>query len=108
MADKATLADRDILADKGMGLVLLSAPMARMALNFDEWPDKDVIAKRAVIEIGRLINHHVLAAGDVADAGFTKSVHSASQIGLARICSVLVWVAERNTLSFTYCIPERS
>lgn len=54
MADKATLADRDILADKGMGLDFTVGTDARMALNFDEWPDKDVIAKRAVIEIDRV------------------------------------------------------
>ena len=34
------------------------------------------------------------AAGDVANGGFTKGMHAASQIGLARIWSVLSWVAE--------------
>ena len=94
MTDKAALANGDVLADKGMGLNFTVRADAGIPLDLNERPDEDVIAKDTVLQVGGLVDPHVLTAGDGADRRFPKGMHSASQIGLARICKVLCWLAE--------------
>lgn len=73
--------------------ILLSAPM-RVFPDLNERPYEDVIAQRAVIQVGGLVNNDIFTTNDVTYAGVTKLRHSSSHSGLARICKVLCWLAE--------------
>ena len=108
MTDKAALADGDVLADKGMGLNFTVRADAGIPLDLNERPDEDVIAELAIIEVGGLVNNDIFPTNDVTYAGITKLRHSSSQIGLARICKMLCWLAEWKVVSLMCCIPWRS
>lgn len=105
VTDKAALADGDVLADKGMGLNFTVRADAGIPLDLNERPDEDVIAEPAIIEVGGLVNNDIFPTNDVTYAGITKLRHSSSQIGLARICKVLCWLAEWKVVSLMCCIP---
>ena len=94
VTDKTAPANGDVFADKGMGLDFTLRADAGIPLDLNEWPYEDVIAQRAVIQVGGLVNNDIFTTNDVTYAGVTKLRHSSSHSGLARICKVLCWLAE--------------
>ena len=81
---------------------------AGVALDLNERPNEDVIAKDTVVQVGGLVNNDIFTTNDVTYAGITKLRHSSSHSGLARICKVLCWLAEWKVVSLMCCIPWRS
>lgn len=67
VADKAIASNRDIFANKRMGLNFCVCANLCIALYFDKRSDENIVAKLAVVQVCGLINHHIFTAGDVAD-----------------------------------------
>jgi hypothetical protein len=59
VTDKAAPANGDVLADKGMGLNFTVRADAGIPLDLNERPDEDVIAERAVVQVGGLVNNDI-------------------------------------------------
>ena len=71
MTDKTAGAQGDILADESVRLNFAVCANLRITLDFNKWPDKNVVTQCAIVEICGFINHHVLTAGNVADSGLS-------------------------------------